>query len=102
MAVIVTKDNFDIEVLNCDKPVLVDFFANWCGPCKMLAPVIDEFAKKMEDNVKVCKVNVDEQPELAIRFGISSIPAIITFKNGEVYKRDVGFMSVDELELLLK
>ena len=76
-----TADNFDEEVLLSDKTVLVDFFAVWCGPCRMVSPVVDEIAEERED-VKVCKVNVDEQPGLAERFSVSSIPALMVFKDG--------------------
>ena len=90
MAVIhLTLENFEAEVIQSDKPVLVDFFAPWCGPCRMLSPVIDEIAEERSD-VKVCKINTDEQEELAMRFGIMSIPTLIVFKNGEVVKKTMG------------
>ena len=80
MAVIhLTLENFEAEVIQSDKPVLVDFFAPWCGPCRMLSPIIDEIAEERTD-VKVCKINTDEQEELAMRFGIMSIPTLIVFK----------------------
>ena len=79
----ITKDNFDAEVKNSDKTVLLDFWASWCGPCRMLAPTIDEIAEERDD-IKVGKVNVDEEPELAKQFGIYSIPTLIVFKNGQV------------------
>lgn len=86
-----TADNFDEEVLLSDKTVLVDFFAVWCGPCRMVSPVVDEIAEERED-VKVCKVNVDEQPGLAERFSVSSIPALMVFKDGKAVRREVGAM----------
>ena len=90
MAVVhLTLENFEAEVIQSDKPVLVDFFAPWCGPCRMLSPIIDEIAEERTD-VKVCKINTDEQEELAMRFGIMSIPTLIVFKNGEVVKKTMG------------
>ena len=85
----ITKENFEQEVINSEQPVLVDFWASWCGPCKMLAPVIDEIAGEVRD-AKVGKVNVDEQGELAARFGVMRIPNLIVFKNGEVAAKTVG------------
>jgi thioredoxin 1 len=84
-----TLENFEAEVIKSDKPVLVDFWAPWCGPCRMLSPVVDEIAEETTD-IKVGKVNVDEQEELAMRFGIMSIPTLIVFKNGEVVKKTMG------------
>ena len=90
MAVVtITLENFEAEVIKSDKPVLVDFWAPWCGPCRMLSPVVDEIAEEKTD-IKVGKVNVDEQEELAMRFGIMSIPTLIVFKNGEVVKKTMG------------
>lgn len=86
-----TADNFDEEVLLSDKTVLVDFFAVWCGPCRMVSPVVDEIAEERED-VKVCKVNVDEQPGLAERFSVSSIPALMVFKDSKAVRSEVGAM----------
>ena len=90
MAVItITLENFETEVIESEKPVLVDFWAPWCGPCRMLSPVVDEIAEE-NSNIKVGKVNVDEQEELAMRFGIMSIPTLIVFKNGEAVKKTMG------------
>ena len=85
----ITKDNFEQEVLKSDKKVLVDFWASWCGPCRMLSPIIDEIAKET-DKVKVGKVNVDEESELATQFAVMSIPTLILFENGKPVKQMVG------------
>ena len=85
-----TCQNFDEEVLNSEREVLVDFWASWCGPCKMLSPLVDEIANEYADSLKVAKVNVDEEMELAERYGVSSIPTLIVFKDGEERGRRVG------------
>ena len=90
--VILTKENFNEEVLNSDIPVLVDFWATWCGPCMMLSPVIAELAEEFEGKVKVGKVNVDEQNELAMEYRVASIPTLLLFKDGKLDKSSVGFM----------
>ncbi|MDE6024448.1 MAG: thioredoxin [Lachnospiraceae bacterium] len=82
-------DNFEEEVVNSDKPVLVDFYADWCGPCKMMGPIIDEIASEAKD-IKICKCNVDNAQGLAESYNVMSIPTLILFKNGEVLKRSVG------------
>jgi thioredoxin len=87
----ITKENFELEVLKSDKPVLIDFWAPWCGPCKMLGPVIEEVAGEAADRAKVCKINVDEQPGLAEAFAVSSIPTLVVMKDGKVTNTAVGF-----------
>ena len=94
---ILTKDNFKKEVLDSKSPILVDFWATWCGPCQMMLPIIEDFAKSNPD-IKVGKVNVDEQPELAVEYGIMSIPTLIAFKNGEIYRTRLGVTPKDELK----
>ena len=90
MAVItITKENFEAEVLKSAQPVLLDFWAAWCGPCRMLSPIVDEVAEERTD-VKVGKVNVDEQPELAAEFGVMSIPALLLFENGKLVRQAVS------------
>ncbi len=88
---VLTSDNFETEVIAADIPVLVDFWAPWCGPCKMLGPVISQIAEENEGKIKVGKVNVDDEEELAMRFGIESIPTVLLFKNGEVVEQSLGF-----------
>ena len=97
----ITKDNFEQEVINSDKPVLVDFWAAWCGPCRMFSPIVDEFAEENADIVKVGKINIDEEPELAARFGVMSIPTAIVFKNGEVAQTAVGVQPKAKLEQMI-
>lgn len=99
--VILSEDNFESEVLKSDIPVLVDFWATWCGPCKMLAPTIAKIAEEKTGVVKVCKLDVDEEPEIAAQYGISSIPTLKVFKNGEVVKSSVGVQPKAAIEALL-
>ena len=101
MAVItITKENFDAEVLRSAQPVLLDFWASWCGPCRMLSPIVDEVAEERTD-VKVGKVNVDEQPELAQAFGIASIPTLLVIRDGRTVNRAVGVRSKEEILQML-
>lgn len=97
----VTKENFEKEVVNSDKKVIVDFFATWCGPCQMLAPVLSEIAEEYKDKIKVCKINVDEEQELAEKFEVVSIPTLVIFENGQPVKKSVGYISKSELEKLI-
>lgn len=92
----VTSQNFNEIVERSEKTVILDFWATWCGPCKMIAPIIEEIANERDD-ITVGKVNVDEEPELCIKFGIVSIPTIIVFKNGEIYNKTVGYCSKEEI-----
>ena len=99
-AIQVNKDNFQEVVLNSDKPVLVDFWASWCGPCRMVAPVLAEIANERSD-VKVCKINVDEEPELAGRYNVMSIPTLLVVKEGQVVNQAVGARPKSQILSLL-
>lgn len=93
----ITAENFDSEVLKSDKPVLIDFYADWCGPCRMLAPVLEEAAKELGDSIKVGKVNCDDDADLAAKYNVSSIPCLVLIKGGEEIKRSVGFIPKEDI-----
>lgn len=93
-----TSKNFEEEVLRSEKPVLVDFWATWCGPCQMIAPIVEEIAKENENRLKVGKVNVDEAADLAVKFDVASIPTLMLFRNGNVVGTIVGYREKEELE----
>ncbi len=96
-SVAVTDENFEAEVLKSDTPVVVDFWAEWCGPCKTLGPLIDELATEMGDKVKVVKINIDEAPEAPSKYGVRGIPTLMIFKDGEVVDTRVGGMPKSQL-----
>ena len=100
MSINISMNNFQQEVVNSDKPVLLDFWAPWCGPCRMVMPVLEEIAKERSD-IKVCKVNVDEQPELARQFGVMSIPALVVMKNGKIVNQSMGVKPKSQILAML-
>ena len=102
MIVEITSGNFEAEVTQSGLPVLVDFWASWCGPCRMLSPVVDELAGQYDGKVKFGKVNVDEQPGLAAAYGVQSIPTLILFKNGEAVNKSVGVVPKSSIEQMLR
>ncbi len=97
----VTDDSFDQEVLKSDKPVLVDFWAEWCGPCKMIAPILDEIATEYDGRIKVAKLDIDDNPQTPPKYGIRGIPTLMLFKNGEVEATKVGALSKSQLTAFL-
>lgn len=101
MEVTLTSENFTEEVLNSKLPVLVDFWATWCGPCRMLAPTIEELAEEYDGKVKVAKLNVDDAEDLAVSYGVSSIPTVMLFKNGEKAAQSVGYVEKEKLVALI-
>ena len=100
--VYLTEENFDNEVIKSQLPVLVDFWAEWCGPCRIISPIVEEIAKEYNGKLKVTKLNVDEAQELAIKYGVMSIPTLMVFKNGKIVDQVVGAMSKDQLVDKLK
>lgn len=101
MVTVLNEKNFDREVMQSDKPVLVDFWASWCGPCMMVSPIVDELAEEITD-VSFCKVNVDDERELAIKFGIESIPTLLLFENGKIKNKLIGAVPKSELEKFVR
>lgn len=101
-AIVITDGNFEQEVERADKPVIVDFWASWCNPCKMFLPIIEEFAVEQEGKIKVCKVNIDDAEGLASRFNVMSVPTVIAFKNGKMVATKVGMQSKKELEKMVE
>ena len=99
--IVLTAENFDQEVINSDIPVLVDFWAPWCGPCKMLGPVVAQIAEMYDGRIKVGKYNTDDDPSLAIEYNVSSIPALKFFKGGEVVDESVGFVNIRDLQAMI-
>ena len=99
--IILSEDNFEKEVLQSEIPVLVDFWATWCGPCRMLAPTIAKIAEEQEGKIKVGKIDVDEEPELSVQYGIASIPTLMVFKNGQVVNKSIGVIPKAAIEALL-
>ncbi len=96
-----TDSNFESEVLKCDKPVIVDFWAEWCGPCKMLSPIIARVAEANQGKVVIGKVNVDDNPHISQKLGIQGIPTLLFFKGGSVLERMVGFQSQDNIQRMI-
>lgn len=96
-----TKENFTQEVLHTSVPVLVDFWAPWCGPCRMVSPMIDQIAQELKGSAKVCKINIDEQPELASAFGVMSIPTLLVIQNGKVIDQSVGLKAKEQIKSML-
>ena len=96
------EKNFEEEVLNSTKPVLIDFWASWCGPCKMMSPVIDSLAEEMGEKVKVCKINIDEEQNLAVKYNVMSIPTFVVLKDGKEVGRSIGVQDKEKIISMLK
>ncbi len=101
MVLEITSENFEEEVLKSEKTVLVDMYATWCGPCKMQSPIIDKIADEQGENIKVAKIDIDEAPEIAEKYGVMSIPTLLIIKNGEVAKQFVGLTKKEDIEASL-
>jgi thioredoxin 1 len=102
MTLIITSENFKTEVLDSKKPVIVDVFATWCGPCQQIAPIFDELAKELADTYKLGKINIDEERDLAIKYNISSIPTFLFIKNGEIVGKETGYITKEMLKNKIK
>jgi thioredoxin 1 len=98
----VTKSNFDAEVMKSTVPVLADFWAEWCGPCRVISPILSELAKSYKDKLKIAKINVDKEPEIAMQFNITSIPTLLFFKQGQMVKQQIGAVPRQTLEKMVK
>ena len=98
----VTHENFEEEVLRSQLPVLVDFYADWCGPCRMLAPVMEEIANEFAGKIKVCRVNADEETKLAARYRVNALPTVIAFRTGELVDSSVGYKTRQQILMLLR
>ncbi|MBD3273552.1 thioredoxin [Candidatus Dependentiae bacterium] len=98
MAIVITSENFEKEIKNSDKPVILDVYATWCGPCQYMTPVFEELSKEMGEKYKFAKLNIDEERDIAVQYNVSSVPTFIFIKNNEVVGREMGFMEKDTLK----